>query len=214
MEDLSTLDERPIPLPDETHDTPFRVSELKQWAYCPRVVYYAHCLPDVRPITWNMKAGEQAGRRAEEREIRRSLRRYGLQQAHREFRLYLASARLGLRGIADLVLFVGEKGQEDELIPVDYKLSHKAEAHTRLQVAAYALLLEETYGVKVQRGFLYLIPRRQAVEVRLTASLRRKVLETLEAMQAMLWSERMPPKTARNAQCAVCEFRRFCNDVL
>ncbi len=212
--DEMLLEERRLPLPDEKHDTPFRVSDLKQWAYCPRVVYYTHCLPDVRPTTWNMQAGREAGRRAEGREIRRSLRRYGLEEARREFRVYLASSRLGLRGIADLVLFVGPSGEEEELIPVDYKLSHKAEAHTRLQVAAYGLLLEETYGVKVRRGFLYLIPRRQAVEVRLTPPLRRKVLKTLEAMQTMLWSERMPEKTARAAQCAVCEFRRFCNDVL
>ncbi len=213
MEKDALLEERRLPLPDERHETPFQVSALKQWAYCPRIVYYAHCLPDVRPVTWNMEAGREAGLRAEEREIRRSLRRYGLAEARREFRVYLASPRLGLRGIADLVLFAGPEGAEEEIIPVDYKLSPRVEAHTRLQIAAYGLLLEEVYGVPVRRGFLYLIPRRQAVEVRLTRSLRRKVLTALEAMQGMLWSERMPEKTARAGQCAVCEFRRFCNDV-
>ena len=41
---------------------PIRVSDLKQWVYCPRVFYYQQCLPDVRPTTYKMKAGVEAGR--------------------------------------------------------------------------------------------------------------------------------------------------------
>ena len=53
---------------------PFRVTDLKQWVYCPRILYYHHCLPDVRPVTYKMKAGVEAGRAEEGREERRSLR--------------------------------------------------------------------------------------------------------------------------------------------
>ena len=29
----------------------FEVTDLKQWIYCPRVLYYRYCLPEIRPIT-------------------------------------------------------------------------------------------------------------------------------------------------------------------
>ncbi|HEY3230248.1 MAG TPA: CRISPR-associated protein Cas4, partial [Roseiflexaceae bacterium] len=56
----------------------FEVTDLKQWMYCPRVVYYRYCLPEIRPVTDLMRAG--IGSHSDEvgREERRSLRTYGL----------------------------------------------------------------------------------------------------------------------------------------
>jgi len=61
-------------------EAPFRVTDLKQWVYCPRVLYYAMCLPKIRPTTYKMKAGIEAGQSEEGREERRSLRPYGLKE--------------------------------------------------------------------------------------------------------------------------------------
>ena len=78
---------------------PFQVTDLKQWAYCPRILYYATCLPDVRPITYKMQVGIELGVKEEQREMRRSLRAYGLSHGRREFNVYVTSERLGLRGL-------------------------------------------------------------------------------------------------------------------
>ena len=56
----------------------FTVTDLKQYTYCPRIVYYHHCLPAVRPVTYKTEAGVEAGSAEETRELRRSLRPYGL----------------------------------------------------------------------------------------------------------------------------------------
>ena len=81
---------------DDVLTMPFRVTDLKQWVYCPRILYYHHCLPDVRPVTYTMEAGIEAGRAEEGREERRSLRAYGLASGEREFNVALRSERLGL----------------------------------------------------------------------------------------------------------------------
>jgi len=52
----------------------FVVTDLKQFAYCPRVVYYSYCLPLIRPMTYKMKAGQEAHVEEKGREQRRSLR--------------------------------------------------------------------------------------------------------------------------------------------
>lgn len=195
---------------DDTLTTPFLVTDVKQWVYCPRVLYYHVCLPDVRPITQKMEYGVEAGRAEEGREERRSLRAYGLAAGEREFNVRLLSERLGLRGEADMVITT----PEGEVIPVDYKFSMIDGVHFQMQVAAYALLLEEQRGCAIDRGFLYLIPERRAEVVSIDRRLRAKTLAALEAMRHMLVSEKMPAPAAQLRKCVACEFRRFCNDVL
>ena len=50
--------------------TLFRVVDLKQYVYCPRIVYYHHCLPQVRPVTFKMEAGLAA---QDEEEVRAAI---------------------------------------------------------------------------------------------------------------------------------------------
>lgn len=191
---------------------PYRVTDLKQWVYCPRVLYYHTCLPHVRPVTYKMKVGKEAGKSEEGRERRRGLRVYGIQEGKRQFEVPLISERLGLRGLVDMIIW--PRGVLNEVIPVDYKMARKAGPHFKLQLAAYAMMLEDALGVTVRRGFLYFIPLRKAEEVVINQRLREKLMATLETMQQMLYSERMPTPTRHRRKCMACEFRRFCNDVL
>jgi CRISPR-associated exonuclease Cas4 len=188
----------------------FRVTDLKQWVYCPRILYYHYCLPQVRPVTHKMRVGVEAGRAEEGREERRSLRAYGVEGGEREFNVALASERLGLRGEVDMVITAAA----GEVIPVDYKLARQAGPNFQLQLAAYGLLLEEARGRAVRRGFLYYIPLRRAEEVKLDQRLRGRLMRALEAMGRAVEREEMPPPADSLRKCVACEFRRFCNDVL
>jgi len=189
---------------------PMRVTDLKQWAYCPRVFYYQHCLPKVRPTTYKMKAGVAAGRSEVGREERRSLRAYGLTQGERDFDVPVCSERLGLRGEIDMVITTAS----GEVIPVDYKLSRIAGVHFQLQLGVYGMLLEEARSVTVQRGFLYSIPLRRAETVKLDQRLRNNALKAIEAMQWIIAHETMPAPVKNRRKCVACEFRRFCNDAI
>lgn len=196
--------------------TTFRVVDLKQYIYCPRIIYYHHCLPKVRPTTYKMEAGIAAQSEEEVRAARRSLRAYDLRYGECENNVYLESDSLGLKGQVDLVIKTDDNPlQEMELIPVDYKLSSgKLGLHFKLQLVAYGLLLQEVYGLPVKRGFLYSIPRRRAVEVVFTPSLQTKLTQALVEMQDITLREFMPAPTKQRAKCQACEFRRFCNDVV
>lgn len=190
-------------------ESPFCVTDLKQWVYCPRILYYRLCLPDVRPTTFKMQMGAEEGKAEEIREARRSLKIYGVEDGRREFDVVLSSERYGLRGKVDLVIW-----RTAEVIPVDYKLSNIAGQHFQMQLMAYGLLLEEISGLPAQHGFLYMLPKRDVKEVKFVARLREKLLVTLEVMHRMLYSELIPPPTRNQHKCLACEFRRFCNDVL
>ncbi len=186
-----------------------RVTDMKQFDYCPRVLYFEWVLPAIRPITYKMEAGSAEHLTAEKREQRRSLKPYGINAAQRHFNVHLSSPTLGINGVVDMVIETA-----DQLIPVDYKLSKKVSSHFKLQVMAYGKLLAENSPKTVTYGFIYLIPSRTAVKVPFTPHLRRKADRTISAMQTIASAQQMPPAPTGRSRCVDCEFRRFCNDVL
>jgi len=189
----------------------FRVVDLKQYVYCPRVAYYHLVLPSIRPVTYKMKSGIMAQNTAEDREKRRNLRTYRLEAGVRSFNVGLWSPELGLSGELDMLIET-----EGERIPVDYKDSEKIGEHFKLQLLAYGRLLSALGGAggkPVRRGFLYMIPQRKAIEVSFTPRLEAKLDAALEDIRTIATRQRMPPPTDRRMRCVDCEFRRFCNDV-
>lgn len=191
-----------------------RVTDLKQYAYCPRVVYYEYCLPGLRPTTFKMRHGIEAQDRVEELEKRRSLREYGVAEGERHFNVALTSQRLGCVAQIDLVVeYSTDSGRR--VLPVDFKMSrHEPGRHFKLQLACYAMLLEESWQAPAPAGIIYLIPLKRAVRVVLDRRLRLDAEKMLTAMRGMIEREIMPPPTAQRSRCVDCEFRRFCNDVL
>ena len=73
------------------------VTDIKQYVCCPRLVYYHYCLPTVRPLTYSMQVGTQAHQQEEEREVRRSLKTYGIEQGERFFHYPLVSQTLKVK---------------------------------------------------------------------------------------------------------------------
>ena len=186
------------------------VSDLRQYLYCARIIYYRYCLPQIRPITYKMTAGQEAQESEEQREQRRSLRAYGLQDGERYFNFDVESEPWDLRGRLDLAI-----RRATEAIPVEYKDSPgRAGPHVTLQLAAYGMLLEALWHVPAQRGFIYFIPARRAREIVLTQELHAQVHTAVSAINAIIQTESMPAPTAQRSKCAICEFRRFCNDVV
>lgn len=192
------------------------VTDLKQYTCCPRIVFYRYCLPRIRPITYTMEEGIRSHEEEETREERRSLRNYGLTSGERVYRLPLQSRKLGLTGRVDLAIATpSREAPGAKAIVVEYKLSEqKAGSHFTLQLAAYALLVEEAWGLPVDQGFLYSIPLRKAEPVAITQHLRRKVIQTIAQIRQIVESEIMPSPPNSLRRCVTCEFRRFCNDVV
>lgn len=188
------------------------VIDLKQFEYCPRLVYYRYCLPALRPETYNMEAGRRAHDRERQTEVRRSLARYGLAEAERHFDVALYAPQLKLAGRVDLALVVRD-GNHPEAIPVDYKDSTRVQPNWKAQLAAYGFLLELAWGIQVRRGFVYLIPVRKAELVKLEERQKVQTRRLLESVLKSIQSESMPAPTRVRGRCVDCEYRRFCNDL-
>src|SRR5215469_12082167 len=84
--------------------TLLRVNDLKQFEYCPRIVFYNTVMPVERKVTVKMERGKEEEVRLDSLESRRTLRRYQLGTGEKRFHVGLESARLGLIGKLDLLI--------------------------------------------------------------------------------------------------------------
>ena len=118
------------------------VTDLKQFSYCGRAVYDERCLPHIRPRTFKMDAGRDEHKLEQKRATRRTLRKYAVAEGKRTFDVVLTDPALGLTGMLDEVV----TSATGEQFPVDYKLANQVSDNHRLQLAAYAHLLEQQSG--------------------------------------------------------------------
>ena len=186
-----------------------RVSDLKQYVYCPRIVFYAYRMPVDKKTTYKMEHGKVAELEIAGLEKRRKLKQYGLDEGKRMFNVWLTAERVGLTGKIDMLI---ERG--DRYYPVDFKYTEKRPQRNHLyQICGYALMLEEVYDTCVDRGFVYLIPYKDAVVFRLDDELKEQCRKMLVEMQKMIVDEQIPEATGARARCAECEYQNYCRDV-
>ncbi len=117
------------------------------------------------------------------------------------------SQRLGLVGSIDKLLRT-----DDELIPVIIKTGRCPEfsvwTSDRMQLAAYAMLLEDAYDTTVQRGFVEYI---RAPDVRVSGIKTRDralALQTLKRVRRV--KDGLFPEKGEHAPCEHCAFTEQC----
>lgn len=185
------------------------VGDLKQFVYCPRVVYYHYIMPVKAKPTYSMEYGMRAEMEMDALEKRRTLSRYGLDKGVRKFNHWVRAKRLGLSGKLDLLI-----DSPDGLYPVDFKftLGRDYKNH-HCQICGYALILEELHGRRIENGFLFLIPRQTILKVPISDHLRADTIDMLDRIRQMVENELIPEATDNRAKCTDCEYRNYCGDV-
>ncbi len=122
----------------------------------------------------------------------------------------LFSRRYGLTGKPDYVM--EERGA---MIPVEVKPNRVAPAPREsdtLQLAAYALLVEEHFGATPAYG---LLKYRDAIfQVELTDELRARLLATLAALRRDLDARDVARSHAEPRRCRACGYRDVCGQSL
>lgn len=184
-------------------------SQLRQWGYCRRVAYYKRVFPSDPRETAKMQSGRAAQEWVEGLEMRRTLERYGLSEGRRTGSPWLSSEALGMCGKPDLVI----EGPE-AVVVVEFKLTGaEVGYHHRLQIAAYAMLVEEKYGRPSERGFLYRIPDDRVTEVAVGPELREAVRAGVREMERFAIEQIVPEATEERGKCRDCEYANYCGDV-
>ncbi|MEO8407753.1 MAG: CRISPR-associated protein Cas4 [Oxalobacteraceae bacterium] len=116
------------------------------------------------------------------------------------------SDRYNLIGKADLVEF----HPDGMVYPVEFKHGAKRQKlHDDIQLAAQAMCLEEMLGHPVPGGAIFHASSHRRREVLITPELKQLVIETADAIRAMLISGKLPPPV-NDARCNECSLKDIC----
>ncbi len=184
------------------------VSMIRQWCFCPRVVYYRELLKLKPPDTLWMNQGQEHEEMVRQLLLQRCPARLGVPGGDFHFNVALNSEDLSLHGKVDAVLMGSSLA-----VPCEIKLSlHRIHRGYGLQICAYALLLERKYGFFIPYGWFFLGSKAKPKKIQFESKLRQQTLAALAEIRSMLDSELKPDSSASEAQCGQCEFLAYCND--
>jgi CRISPR-associated exonuclease Cas4 len=182
-----------------TETDPIPLSALQHWVYCPRQCGLIH-LEQAFAENIHTARGQAVHHLVDTPgyEIKSGVR---VERA-----LPLWSDRLGLIGKADLVEF----HPDGTVFPVEFKHGAKRQKlHDDLQLAAQAMCLEDMLGRPVPKGAIFHASSHRRREVAITPELRQLVVETAEAIRAMLASGKLPPPV-NDSRCKECSLKEIC----
>lgn len=108
----------------------------------------------------------------------------------------LSSSRLGVRGRLDLL-----EGD----VPVEVKYRDRIGVEDLVQLALYAMILEER-GLSVEVGYIDLLRPLKRVRVELDSGLRERALTALENTRLAI----LEPLHPRNPPCRLCDVKAQC----
>ena len=164
-------------------------SDLNQYLYCPRRLYY---LMFYQTQGLNFVLAE--GRSKHAHQSRRG-------QWYRE--MYLRSEKLHLHGKIDLL-----EGKT-KLTPVERKRGSSYHDNDEVQLAAYCMLLEDYLDEPVRTGYLYLFGTNERYAITITDWHRNKVLQVVEAIRNMRL-DKIPDFADNPKKCEKCSTAAYC----
>ncbi|NLW16854.1 MAG: CRISPR-associated protein Cas4 [Firmicutes bacterium] len=186
-------------------------TDIRQYLYCPRIIYFTYVQPVRKLPTLKMRAGAEVhqleakavarGRRSQ-RELPKGIVRNNVS---------LYSRSLGLSGKLDRLIIC----PDGKLAPVELKPSPILETRHQYQLVAYAMMVEEEYKGQVEEAYIYSLSTRQVLPVTVSTEKKKYVKDCLSRIRRIIQSEHFPPATAgrRGAKCRDCEYRRYCGGV-
>lgn len=195
----------------DTEATPMITpSEVIEYIYCPRFIYFMRCLeiPQFEYRRYKVLKGREVHKRRtkENREyLRKEIRATG-----KSLNVYLASARLRVRGIVDEVIALND----GSLAPLDYKYTPYREMAFRthrVQLVLYALLIRETYNQPVKYGFLaYVRDSSKLITVNIDSSAEHEAINVVDRIFKIIETCSLPMRTKYKVRCRDCCYKNIC----
>jgi len=185
-------------------------SEVIEYIFCPRFIYFMNCLdiPQHEENRYKVMKGREV--HEDRSQINKDYLRKKIGCVDKEIDVYLASPHLHLRGIIDEVLFLND----DTLAPLDYKFAefndHVFQTHF-IQSTLYGLLIRENYKKEVNRGYIcYLRSNNYLKELKFSEDDFRKAMEIVENIFEIIQKSYFPPRTKSANRCIDCCYKNIC----
>lgn len=189
------------------YDDAIPISALQHYLYCPRQCALIHV-----ERQWVESRYTAEGRLLHERTDKPG--RTSRKNVRIVTALPIASANLGIAGIADVVEFHATLNGE-RAYPVEYKRGRpKAHRADEVQLCAQVLCLEAMFGYTIHEGALFYGKSRRRQTVQMDDELRRITLDTVESVRTQLLEGITPRALYEPKKCEACSLLSVCQPLI
>jgi len=183
-------------------------SEIIQYLYCPRFIYFEKVLgiPQYEEKSYKAMKGRSLHEGKERMNSEYLRKKLGVTEKYQE--QYLTNAMM--RGKVDEVLIM----DDGTAAPLDYKFAqYKDNVFNtyKTQLACYAWLIEDNFDRPVNRGYLvYTRSKSKVVEVELDNAFKDDVKKKADAIVKIISENYFPKATRYKKRCIECTYRNIC----
>lgn len=186
----------------------FYPSQIIEYLYCPRYTYFEYVLriPQYEDKFYKVTRGREIHDEKLERNKEYLRKKIGVVEKWKD--QYLGN--IELRGKVDEIL----KLKDGTYAPLDYKFAvwnDTVYETYKQQLYCYALLIEETFKVKVKKGFLvYTRSKNKLIEVEIEERAKTEIKESMGKMLTIIEGNKFPKATKFKKRCVNCTYRNIC----
>ena len=183
-------------------------SHIIEYLYCPRFTFFEYVLTIPQHEEQHFKVMKGREVHDQKLEQNKNYLRKRIGATDKFLDQYLTNDLI--RGTVDEVLVL----EDGTMTPLDYKFAiyeDKVYETYRTQLYCYAWLIEETFGKKVNKGYLvYTRSQHKLVEVPITESNKQDVKDAAQKIQEIIEENIYPKATKFKARCVNCTYRNIC----
>lgn len=186
------------------------VSDLIEYQFCQRFIYFMHCLniSQREDSRYKVLQGREVHKEKEQRN--KDYLRKKMGAVKKDINVYLSSLKYNYVGIIDEVVELND----GTLAVFDYKFAEYKErlftTHT-YQSYLYAELIEENYNRTVSKGFICYVRSNNLIkEIVYNYKQKQKALKELENIEKIINKGYFPKSTSNKAKCVDCCYRNIC----
>ncbi len=192
----------------ETSAISITPSNIIEYLYCPRYIYFMHVLgiPQHEEVYYKAMKGRNIHEMKKKTNPDYLRKKIGV--IKKEIDVYLSSGNL--RGIVDEILFLNN----GTAAPLDYKYAiynEKIYKTYKTQAHCYAKLIEENFNIPVKTAYLIFVrSKNKLVSVDITQKGIDEINKYVEEIITIIDGNIFPKATSVKSRCLTCTFRNLC----
>jgi len=191
-------------------ETIITISDVLEYLFCPRFIYYMHCL-DIRQHE-ESRFKVMKGREVHEKKLitNPDYLRKKLGVVKKEMNVFMASKQHHIKGIADEVLFL----DDGTAAPFEYKYAEFKDTifqTYKYQLVLHAIMIRENYHLDVNRGFICFTRSNNHIEtLEFTKNDFDRGIEIVNEVLEIIDKGFYPTKSKYKTKCIDCCYDTIC----
>ena len=191
-------------------DTIITISDVLEYLFCPRFIYFMQCLaiPQHEESRFKVIKGREV--HDEKRITNTEYLRKKLGVVRKEINVFIASKNHNIKGIVDEVLFL----EDGTAAPFEYKYAEFKDTifqTYKFQLVLHAMMIKENYRIDVKKGFICFTRSNNHIEeIIFTDKDFKKGIEIIDEILGIINKGFYPGKSKYKNKCIDCCYSNIC----